>query len=123
VTRASSFTTYGQTMMKEPIQNSETLIVAGFHEVFTAANAIRALNQVGFEDDDIGMVGVLAGPFADLTCFCRDIGVPAEHALYYENSFEDGGVLLLVRARESFMKKTALAVLNAKGGILPPTTQ
>jgi hypothetical protein len=110
-------------MMEKNIQNSETLVVAGFHEIFTAANAVRALNQVGFEDDDISMFGALAGPFADLVCFCCDIGVPPEHARYYESSFEDGGVLLLVRARESFMKETALAVLNAKGGILPPRTE
>jgi hypothetical protein len=110
-------------MMTKFTCNSETLIVAGFHEVFTAANAIQALNQAGFKDDDIGMFGVLAGPFADLTRFCHDIGVPHEHVQYYESSFEDGGVLLLVRARESFMKETALAVLNEKGGILPPITQ
>jgi hypothetical protein len=109
-------------MMKKPT-TPETLIVAGFHEVFTAANAVRELNQVGFEDDDIDIVGVLAGSFTDLVGYCCDIGVPIEHAQYYENSFEDGGVLLLVRARESFMKQTALTVLNAKGGILPPTLQ
>lgn len=110
-------------MMRKSTYSSETLVVAGFHEVFTAASAIRALNQAGFEDDDIGMFGVLAGPFGDLTCFCHDIGVPIEHARYYERSFEDGGVLLLVRARESFMKETAVAVLHEKGGILPPVTQ
>ncbi|HZR66395.1 MAG TPA: hypothetical protein VFA85_14710 [Terriglobales bacterium] len=103
--------------------SSEVLVSAGFYEVFTAANAIRALNQVGFEDDDIGMIGVLAGPSIDLSQFCHEIGLPIEHARYYQTSFEDGGVLLLVRARESFMKNTALAVLNAKGGILPPAAQ
>jgi len=108
-------------MLKDPIHNSEILISAGFYEIFTAANAVRALNQVGFEDKDIGMVGVLNGPASELSGFCRDLGLPIEHALYYQTSLEDGGVLLLVRARESFMKKTALAVLNAKGGILPPT--
>ncbi len=110
-------------MLKETTHNSETLITAGFYEIFTAANAIQALNQVGFHDDDIGMVGVLAGPVVDIAGFCRDLGLPREHALYYQTSFEEGGVLLLVRARESFMKQTALAVLNAKGGILPPMTQ
>jgi hypoxanthine-guanine phosphoribosyltransferase len=111
-------------MFGEPSRNSsEVLVSAGFYEVFTAANAIRELKQVGFEDDDIHMVGVLAGPVTGLARLCRDIGLPAQHALYYETSFDDGGVLLVVRARESFMKKTAQAVLNAKGGILPPTTQ
>jgi hypothetical protein len=103
--------------------NSEILITAGFYEPFTAANAIQALNQVGFDDGDIGMVGVLDGPVTDLTRICEAIGVPRAHALYYQTSFEDGGVLLIVRARELSMRRTALAVLNEHGGILPPTIQ
>jgi hypothetical protein len=110
-------------MLKHSGSSSESLITAGFYEAFTAVNAIRALNQVGFEDDDIGMVGVFAGPVTDLTGFCQAIGVPREHARYYQTSFEDGGVLLIVRTRELVMKETALAVLNEKGGIFPPTTQ
>jgi hypothetical protein len=101
--------------------NSEILITAGFYEPFTAANAIQALNQVGFEDGDIGMVGLLDGPVTDLTGICEAIGMPRAHALYYQSSFEEGGVLLIVRARELSMRRTALAVLNEQGGILPPT--
>jgi hypothetical protein len=110
-------------MLKEPSSGSEIVVTAGFYEPFTAVNAIRALNEVGFKDDDIGMVGVLAGPVTHLVSFYQDIGVPREHALYYQTSFEDGGVVLIVRARELIMKKTALAVLNEEGGILPPMTQ
>jgi hypothetical protein len=110
-------------MLKEPSSSSESVITAGFYEPFTAINAIQALNHVGFEDDDIDIVGVFAGPVTGLTRVCQAIGVPREHALYYQTSFEDGGVLLIVRARELVMKKTALAVLNEKGGIFPPATQ
>jgi len=101
--------------------NSEILITAGFYEFFSAANAIEALNQVGFEDGDIGMLGMLDGPVTGLTGICESIGMPLAHALYYQTSFEDGGVLLIVRARELSMRRTALAVLNEQGGILPPT--
>jgi hypothetical protein len=104
-------------------RNSEILVTAGFYEPFTAANAIQALSRMGFEDGDIGVVGMLTGSVTNLTGFCQAIGVPLAHALYYENSFEDGGLLLIVRARESSMKKTALAVLNEQGGILPPSIQ
>ena len=107
--------------MKLQSCDSEILITAGFYEPFTAANAIQALNQVGFEDGDIGMLGMLDGPVSNLTGICEAIGVPLAHALYYETSFEDGGVLLIVRARELSMRRTALAVLNEQGGILPPT--
>lgn len=107
--------------MKNQSRNLEMLITAGFYEPFTAANAIEALNQLGFEDADIGMVGLLDAPDTDLTWFWQAIGVPLEHALYYQSSFEDGGLLLIVRARESMMKKTVLAVLYEHGGMIPPT--
>jgi hypothetical protein len=110
-------------MLQERNNDQELLVTAGFYEAFTAASAIRALNQVGFPDDDIGMVGLLAGPPTSLVCFCEAIGVPQEHASYYSNSFEDGGILLIVRTRKLSMKEAALAILNEKGGILPPTIQ
>ena len=99
--------------------HSETLVTAGFYEPFTAAGAIKALNEVGFQDSDITMLGMLAGSLSNLSHVCEDLGVPFEHASYYENSFDDGGLLLIVRAR-SEMKETALAVLNARGALLPP---
>jgi hypothetical protein len=107
--------------LKTQSSNSEILITAGFYEPFTAANAIQALTKVGFADDDIGMLGTLDGPLTNLIGFCEAIGMPLAHALYYQTSFEDGGVLLIVRARELSMRRTALAVLNEQGGILPPT--
>ena len=110
-------------MLREPNRSSETLITAGFYEIFTAANAIQALTQVGFDEEDIGMVGVLSGSTTNLVGFCDRLGMPAEHALYYQSSFEEGGILLIVRARELFMQKAARAVLNERGGIFPPTIQ
>jgi hypothetical protein len=107
--------------LKNPSCGYEVLITAGFYEPFTAVNAIRALSQVGFEDEDIKMVGLFAGPASSLTTICQNIGVPLEHALYFETSLEEGGVLLIVRARELVMKETALTVLNEQGGIVPPT--
>jgi hypothetical protein len=108
-------------MFREPNRSRDILITAGFYEAFTAVSAIRALNQVGFADDDIGMVGLFAGPASNLSGFCQSLGVPHEHASYYQSSFEEGGILLIVRARERSMKETALAILNEQGGLLPPT--
>ena len=99
---------------------SDTLVTAGFYEPFTAAGAIKALSEVGFEDGDITMLGMLAGSLSNLTEVYEAIGLPLAHALYYQNSFEDGGLLLIVRARELEMKETALAVLNARGAHFPP---
>jgi len=108
-------------MLKEQGGNSEMVISAVFCEPFTAADAIKALNQVGFEDSDIDLVGLLAGSLPNLTWLCREVGVPLEQALYYQTCFEDGGVLLIVRAQQLARKKTALTVLKQQGGIFPPT--
>ena len=88
--------------------------------LFTAAKAIKALNQSGFEDSDVELVGVLAG-LPDLTWLSRDLGIPLEHALYYQACCEYGAVLVMVRARQVARTKTALAVLRQQGGVLAPT--
>lgn len=104
-------------------EDANIVVTAAFGELFTAANAVQALNQVGFEDRDISMVGMLAGSHLNLMGFCEHIGVPVAHAMYYEDSLEDGGVLLIVRASKLSMKRTALAVLNQQGGLIPPSIQ
>jgi hypothetical protein len=100
--------------------NSEVVIGAVFYELFTAAKAVKALNQVGFEDSDVELVGVLAG-MPDLSWLSRDMGMPLEHAQYYESCCEDGAVLVMVRARRLTSTMTALAVLRQQGGVLAPT--
>lgn len=109
--------------MKEQNRHTKTVITAGFSEPFTAVNAIRALNQAGIDDGDIGMIGLLAGFPAESTSFWRSIGLPHEHASYFQDSFDEGGVLLIVQAREMETREAALSVLNEQGGILPPTIQ
>lgn len=107
-------------MSKTHGDGPEIVITAVFCEPFTAANAIRELMQVGFEDADIDLIGVLAGPWPNSRSL-SDIGVPAEHASYYQACFEDGGVLLIVRVRQWVKKQIASTVLEQQGGILPPT--
>ena len=113
----------GSTGVKDQIRDQEILITAGFYEPFTAVDTIQTLSRLGFEDGDIGVVGVIQGATNELVCFCRSLGIPLDHALYYQTSLEEGGVLLVVRTRELVMKKTALAVLNRQGGLLPPAVQ
>lgn len=108
-------------MSNEPGGGPETVVTALFCELFAAANAVRALTQVGFQDADIDLVGVLAGSAPNVRWFYK-IGVPLEHALYYQSCFEDGGVLLFVRVGQRVCKQIALAVLEQEGGILPPIT-
>lgn len=109
-------------MLNEHGGGPEIVITALFCEPFAAANAIRVLTQVGFQDADIELVGVLAGSAPNPRWLCN-IGVPPEHALYYQTCFEDGGVLLFLRTAQRVRKQIALAVLEEEGGILPPTVK
>lgn len=101
--------------------HSEAVISAVFCELFTATSAVNALNQVGFEDSDVELVGILAGGLPDLTGFLYETGVPPEHTSYYAACLEDGGALVIVHARQLARKKKALAVLKQQGGTFAPT--
>lgn len=109
-------------MWNGPSIDSEAVISAVFCELFTATNAVRALNQVGFDDSDVEVVGILAGRVPDLTGFLYETGLPLEHTSYYRACLEDGGVLVIVRARQLARKKKARAVLKQQGGTFAPGT-
>lgn len=99
--------------------NSEVVISAAFYDLFTAASAIKALNEMGFEDCDLDLVAFLAGCQPELSCFFDEAGVPREHASYYQSCFEDGGALVIVRASQ-LSRKNAVAVLKERGGEFAP---
>ncbi|HEX6805589.1 MAG TPA: hypothetical protein VF133_18055 [Terriglobales bacterium] len=109
--------------MSNQNRDSETVISAAFGDLFTAGSAIEALTQAGFGENDVELVGVLHGQLPNLSRLCNHMGMPAEHASYYQACFEDGGVLLVVRAYQRSRSHTALAVLRQCGGVLPPTIQ
>src|SRR5215831_6972295 len=107
-------------MLNEYISRTEIVVTAWFCEPFAAASAIRALTQVGFNDADIELVGVLAGSIPNLPWLCS-MGVPPEQALYYQTCFEDGGLMLFLPTAQHIKRQVALAVLEQQGGILPPS--
>ncbi|MGA8149992.1 MAG: hypothetical protein WB952_03520 [Terriglobales bacterium] len=100
-------------------ETSPALVTGVFCEIFSAADAVRALNDSGFEDRDIDLIGVLSGRAPDLSWFLVDMGVPADHADYYNSRFEDGAILVLVRTAPSHKKQVAQRVLKRYGGTLP----
>jgi hypothetical protein len=111
-------------MWNKQTHNSELVISAAFYDLFNAASAIQALNEIGFEDRDLDLIAVLAGGrLPELTWFFREAGVPAEHASYYQSCFEEGGAVVIVRACQRSRKNAALAVLKQRGGDLAPAVQ
>ena len=101
-------------MLNEHGNRTETVVTAWFCEPFAAASAIRALTQVGFNDAEIELVGVLAGSIPDFPWLCS-MGLPPEHALYYQSCFEEGGVLLLVLTALRMKRQIAVAILEQQG--------
>ena len=105
--------------------NKETsgphVVSAAFCDLFRAGDALRALAQAGFAEGDLELVGVLEGQVPNLSAFCWNMGMPIEHASYYQACFEDGGALLVIRTRQRNDSQFALSVLRQYGGIFPPT--
>jgi len=106
-------------MFESRDNNAETLVTGVFCEVFSAAEAVRALNESGFQDEDINLIGVLSGRAPDLRGFLRAMGVPAGHAAYYNACFEHGAVLITVKTPPSYRKKIAIRLLRQCGGTFP----
>jgi hypothetical protein len=101
--------------------NGPHVVSAAFCDLFRAGDALRALERAGFSEGDIELVGVLDGHIPNLSAFCWNVGMPLEHASYYQACFEDGGALLVIRTRQINDSQFALSVLRQYGGILPPT--
>ena len=105
--------------------NKETggphVVSAAFCDLFKAGDALEALARAGFAESDLELVGVLDGQVPSLSAFCWNMGIPIEHASYYQACFEDGGALLVIRTRKRNDSQFALSVLRQYGGIFPPT--
>jgi hypothetical protein len=100
--------------------NSRQLITAIFWDSFSVASAANTLSLQGVSDSAIDTVGVLAGSTSDLSPFLASLGIPECDATYYNDCFEDGAVLLLVRARPC-EHRTAIDIIQKHGGMLPPS--
>jgi len=110
----------GEADMFRNVRETPPALVTGvFCEIFSAADAVRALNDSGFEDRDIDLIGVISGRAPDLSGFLADMGIPSDHTDYYNARFEDGAVLVVVRTPPSYMKEVAERVLKRYGGTLP----
>ena len=97
--------------------SSTGLVTAVFCEIFSAADAVRALGHSGFEEQDIELIGVLSGHTPDLFWFLVGMGIPADQAEYYNARFEEGAILVMVRTLPVHRKQIARRVLKRFGGI------
>lgn len=100
--------------------SSIQLITAIFWDPFSVASAATTLSLQGVSDTAIDTVGVLAGSAPDLSGFLASLGIPECDATYYNDCFEDGAMLLVIRA-QPWEHHKAIEVIQKHGGMLPPS--
>ena len=104
----------GLSVMQRPITGI-------FWEALSASGAVTELLRVGFPDTDVYAVGVLIGSAPDLSDFLANLDIPATDAIYFNDCFQDGAVLLIIRIRTPRDKRRAVRAILRHGGILPPS--
>ena len=102
--------------------SSRLFVTAVFWELVSIGSTVAALLHIGFTEADIDAVGVLSGPAPDLSAFLDSVGLPRADRIYYNDCFQDGALLLIVRTQPG-KQRIALEIVRRHGGILPPSQQ
>ena len=88
-------------------------------DTFGVADAIAALMRGGFSEYEIDALGVLCGRAPDLTDLLFSMGVERERAIFYNDCFADGAMLLIVRTEPGRRAQSALNTMRQHGCIVP----
>jgi hypothetical protein len=88
-------------------------------DTFDVADAIAALMRNGFSEYEVDALGVLCGRAPDLTDLLFSMGVERERAIFYNDCFADGAMLLIVRTKPGRRAKRALNTMRQHGCIVP----
>ena len=88
-------------------------------DTFGMADAISALMQGGFSEYEIDALGVLCGRAPDLTDLLFSMGIERERAIFYNDCFADGAILLVVCTKPGRRARNALNIMRKHGCIVP----
>ena len=88
-------------------------------DTFGVADAIAALMRGGFSEYEINALGVLCGRAPDLTDLLLSMGVERESAIFYNDCFADGAMLLIVSTKSGRRARSALNIMRQHGCIVP----
>ncbi len=97
----------------------DELVIGLFWDTFAAADVIRDLIAIGFEDSQIGLLGILGRAAPNLRPFLSSIGLPSEFAAYCNAECEDGALLLSIHMRPSQLRSDAVQILRNHGAVFP----
>src|ERR1700742_2901254 len=108
-------------MLKGQSSQESASIVSLFCDPFAAVAAMRSVTAIGVAESEIDLMGFLGPHAQDWNPLLRAMGLPATDADYYREEFEDGAVMLVVRAADSAPKKSFVKLLKQHGGFVPET--
>jgi hypothetical protein len=106
-------------MLKRQSREGPASIVSLFCDPFAAVAAVRQLTAIGVSENEIDLVGFLGSHAQDWNPILIAVGLPTTQADYYREEFEDGAVMLVVRAADPGPKKSLVRVLQQHGGFIP----
>jgi hypothetical protein len=78
--------------------------------------AIAALMREGFSEFEIDALGVLCCHAPDLTDLLFSMGVEPERAIFYNDCFADGAILLIVCTEPGRRARSAVNIMRQHGG-------
>ena len=98
---------------------ARAVLTALFWDPFDVADAITDLVGSGFSEEEIDAIGVLCGRAPDLTDWLFSMGLDRQEAIFYNDCFADGAMLVIVRTEPGHRTRTAQNTLVRHGRIFP----
>lgn len=99
-----------------------THVTVVFWDGFDAMNAIGALARSGFSTQEILALGVLAGSAPDLEQALLELGISQSESALFKQLFDEGAIVLVVRAQHKQRRKIAARLLEQCGGLSASNT-
>ena len=97
-----------------------THLSAIFWDGFDAMTAIGVLARSGFATQEICVLGILNGPIPDLEPTLTELGLSESEAAFFKQLFDEGAIVLVVRAQQEVRRKAAARLMEHCGGLLAP---
>ncbi len=88
-----------------------------FWDGFDAMNAIRVLALSGFTTQEIRVLGVLAESVPDLGPALLELGLSESESGFFRELFDEGAIVLVVRAHQTERYKIAARLMKQCGGL------
>jgi hypothetical protein len=104
--------------MAKDAGNSILHVSSLFWDGFEAAQAMADLAQSGFATEDVSAFGTFSGRIPNLDRCLLAMGLTPSESAYFAECFDEGAVVLVVRAHEAEQRNVAARLLRRRGGLM-----